>query len=156
MFSQLMSDRDLLGRLVAFDSVSAKPSAPLADFLADYLQAAGCDVTRYPYDDGQKVNLIARKGPDVEGGLLLSAHLDVVPADEAGWTCEPFQLTERNNRYIGRAHRPGADRRALRRAHFELFALSRGIRGHLARWSNPSAGAQGRPESLPRLRTEDD
>lgn len=97
-----MSDRDLLARLVAFDSVSTKPSAPLADFLADYLQAAGCEVTPYPYDDGRKVNLIARKGPDVEGGLLLSGHLDVVPADEDGWTCDPFQLTERNNRYIGR------------------------------------------------------
>lgn len=54
--------------------------------------------------DGSKANLVVRVGPDDEhrGGLVLSGHMDVVPAEEPGWHSDPFVLTEIDGRYVGR------------------------------------------------------
>ncbi len=98
-----LSNRALLERLVAFPSVSRDSSIPIADFVADYAEQAGCDVYRQVYEDGRKANLLIRRGPARSGaGLLLSGHLDVVPADEPDWRSDPFVLTERDGCYYGR------------------------------------------------------
>ena len=36
------------------------------------------------------------------GGVLLSGHLDVVPAGDGGWGADPFTLHRRNGRLFGR------------------------------------------------------
>ncbi|MEP0847235.1 MAG: acetylornithine deacetylase [Phycisphaerae bacterium] len=100
--SRVRADIALLAELVRFASVSREPSRPIADFASARLESAGCHVWRQEYDGGRKVNLLARKGPDGPDGLLLSAHLDVVPADEPGWRSEPFRLVEREGRLYGR------------------------------------------------------
>jgi acetylornithine deacetylase len=106
-----LSDADLLGRLVAFDSTSCNSNLPIADFLCDYLDRPGVRVRRNPSPAGDKVNLIFELGPAAEPhgdgqgprpGLVLSGHLDVVPAGEEGWESEPFTLTERDDRWVGR------------------------------------------------------
>lgn len=100
--TQLLDDRELLARLIAFDSVSDRPIAPIADFIADYAERAGCRVWRQVYANGAKINLILRRGPERAGGLTLSGHLDVVPAAEPDWTGDPFVLREVGGRLIGR------------------------------------------------------
>ena len=100
----LLSDADLLARIVAFDTVSSKSNLPLADFLADYLDRPGVTIERHPSPDGTKANLIVRVGPEREdrAGLALSGHMDVVPAGEPGWQSDPFALTDGGDRWIGR------------------------------------------------------
>ncbi len=88
--------------LVAFDTTSCNSNIPAADHLADYLVGRGCSIERFPADNGQKVNLVARKGPYCEGGLILSGHLDVVPAAEPDWKSDPFELIETDDRYTAR------------------------------------------------------
>lgn len=43
-------------------------------------------------------------GPETDDrdGLVLSGHMDVVPADEHGWRSDPFELTDAGDRYVGR------------------------------------------------------
>lgn len=98
----MLNDAELLARLVAFASVSAEPNIPIADFVHEYAERAGCRVWRQAYSDGRKINLLLQRGPQSAGGLLLSGHLDVVPAHEPGWESDPFQLAERKGRYVGR------------------------------------------------------
>lgn len=95
---------DLLRRLVGFDSVSRNSNLPIADFIADYLDRPGIRIERVPSADGSKTNLVMIAGPESRNreGLVLSGHMDVVPADEAEWESEPFTLTRRNDRYYGR------------------------------------------------------
>lgn len=100
--SQIHADIALLAELVRFPSVSREPSRAIAAFAGERLESAGCRVWRQEYDDGRKLNLLARKGPERAGGLLLCAHLDVVPADEPGWSSDPFRLVERGGRLYGR------------------------------------------------------
>lgn len=101
----LLSDAELLARLVAFDTTSRNSNLPLADFLSDYLDRPGIRVERNPSADGTKVNLIAWIGPELlkdRRGLVLSGHMDTVPAEEAGWRSDPFTLSDEGNRWVAR------------------------------------------------------
>ena len=54
--------------------------------------------------DGDKTNLIVSAGPDTgdREGLVLSGHMDVVPAEEPEWRSDPFAMTDAGDRYVGR------------------------------------------------------
>jgi acetylornithine deacetylase len=105
--SLLLSDAELLARLVAFDSTSHLSNLPLADFLADYLDRPGVRIERNPSPAGDKANLVVWLGPEADPadaarpGLVLSGHMDVVPPGE-GWTSDPFVLADAGDRYVGR------------------------------------------------------
>jgi len=99
----LLTDRDLLARLVGFDSTSSRSNLPIADFVCNYLDRSGVRVERQPGPDDTKVNVIAFAGPDAgTGGLTFSGHLDVVPAEEPGWNTKPFRMAEVEQCYVGR------------------------------------------------------
>jgi acetylornithine deacetylase len=92
----------LLARLVGFDTVSAHSNLALIYWVADYLRGYGIDPVLLPDPTGAKANLFATIGPDLPGGVVLSGHTDVVPADEQDWESDPFALTEREGRLFGR------------------------------------------------------
>ena len=102
----LLTNIELLERLVAFDSVSRNSNLPIAGLICDYLDGCGFGVTRNPSADGTKANVVVLSGPDEAGearnGLVLSGHMDVVPADEPEWESDPFTLTERGDSLFGR------------------------------------------------------
>ena len=87
----------LLDKLVSYDSVSARPVAPMAGWLAELAVRQGFSVELFEKEPG-KVNVVARKGrPSAvrEHGLVLTGHMDVVPVAGQDWTTDPFVLTER-------------------------------------------------------------
>lgn len=103
----ILSDRELLAQLIAFDSTSANSNVPIADFICDYLDSRTCEMQRIPFTEEGKVILVVRikpiKKPKREdAGVILSGHLDVVPATEPEWTSDPFQLTEKEDALVGR------------------------------------------------------
>lgn len=103
--SSTLSDPALFARLVAFDTTSRLSNRPLAAFLADYLDRPGLRVEENSSPDGTKVNLVAWAGPPPDGsrrGLILSGHMDTVPAEEEGWESDPWTLTDRGDRYVAR------------------------------------------------------
>lgn len=102
-----LSDTDLLARLVAFDTVSRHSNLPLAHFLSDYLDRPGVRIRELPSPDGDKGSLVIRVGPEgdpeTRPGLVLSGHMDVVPADDLDqWESDPFELTDRGDRWVAR------------------------------------------------------
>ena len=94
--------RDILDRLLAFDTVSSKPNIALMDYVKSLLEGAGLTVTLIPDASGGKANLFASTGPAGTGGVMLSGHTDVVPVEGQLWTKPPFALTEADGRYYGR------------------------------------------------------
>ena len=100
-----LSDRELLERLIAFDTTSANSNLELAQFVADYVDRPDVRVERNVSPDRNKTNLVVRIGPpgnDAREGLTLSGHMDVVPAGARGWSSDPFTLTERDERLYAR------------------------------------------------------
>jgi acetylornithine deacetylase len=94
--------RDILERLLTFDTVSSKPNMALMTYVQGLLESAGVQVVLIPDPSGGKANLYASTGPDGAGGVMLSGHTDVVPVEGQAWTKPPFALTEADGHYYGR------------------------------------------------------
>jgi acetylornithine deacetylase len=84
--------REILGRLLAFDTVSAHPNRALIDYVQGLLAGHGIASVLVPDASGGKANLYATVGPDGPGGVMLSGHTDVVPVEGQAWTVPPFAM----------------------------------------------------------------
>ncbi len=93
---------EVLERLVAFETVSARSNLTMIAYIEDFLRNRGFRVQRIADPDEPKAGLFAEIGPSVEGGLLLSAHSDVVPVEGQDWSVSPFKLTRQGDRLFGR------------------------------------------------------
>lgn len=93
---------EALDRLVGFDTVSARSNTDIVEFIQDFLTARGARCTPMPSTQEGKLGLYAEIGPQSKGGILLSAHTDVVPVEGQHWTRKPFALTREADRVYGR------------------------------------------------------
>ena len=92
----------LLDDLVAFPTETLRSNLELVHHAEAILGTVGATCTRTWDANGNKANLFATIGPPVDGGVVLSAHTDVVPADDHQWTSPPFVATPRDGRVYGR------------------------------------------------------
>ncbi len=88
--------------LVGLDTTSRHSNLSLIETVEAYLSGFGIAAQRVPDDSGEKSNLYAIIGPEVDGGVVLSGHSDVVPVDGQAWSSDPFTLTRRGDRFYGR------------------------------------------------------
>ncbi|WP_237152205.1 acetylornithine deacetylase [Oryzibacter oryziterrae] len=97
-----MTVTDILRRLIGFPSVVGRPNGDIAGWIADYLESHGAKVQLLTGPEGDRCNLFASLGPADVPGYIVSAHMDVVPAGEAGWSTDPFVLRADGDRLYGR------------------------------------------------------
>lgn len=100
-----MTDEERLARLIAFPSVCERPNQAIVDFLCEQLEAPGVRLHRVPSESADRLSVVAIAGADdapAGAGLALSAHMDVVAAEEEGWESDPFTLTDRGDRWVAR------------------------------------------------------
>ena len=92
----------LLAQLIAFPTESADSNRALIDWAEDYLRSHGARTRLVEDETGAKANLFASFGPEADGGIVLSGHTDVVPADASEWTSDPYTMAERDGLLYGR------------------------------------------------------
>ncbi|MBZ2169224.1 acetylornithine deacetylase [Marinobacter sp. F4216] len=99
--------KTMMERLIAIPSISSASAEwdysneAVVHLLASWLEPLGFDLEILPVPGVPgKFNLIATLGSG-PGGLVLSGHTDTVPFDDKRWQSDPFQLTERDNRWYG-------------------------------------------------------
>jgi acetylornithine deacetylase len=97
-----MDVEEILARLIAFPSVVGSPNGAICDWICDYCQAAGAEVTVLAGPEGDRSNLFVTIGPREGRGYILSGHMDVVPAGEPEWSFDPFVLRRDGDRLYGR------------------------------------------------------
>lgn len=102
MRAQLSETVALLGDLIAFPTVSELSNLDMIAYLAYRLEDAGARVEILHDEIGHKANLFATLGPDIDGGIVLSGHSDVVPVKDQDWASDPFQMIEHDGRLYGR------------------------------------------------------
>lgn len=94
--------KDILTALVSYDTDSTKSNLALIDWVVTLLRHAGVSFTLAPNAAGDKSALYATIGPNIDGGVVLSGHTDVVPVTGQLWASDPFTLREANGRFYGR------------------------------------------------------
>jgi acetylornithine deacetylase len=97
-----LTSRELIDKLIGFDTTSRDSNLALIDFVRDYLDGFGIASTLIFDETRRKANLWATIGPDDIGGVVLSGHTDVVPVDGQPWDSDPFNVIERDGRLFGR------------------------------------------------------
>ncbi|MFQ5785037.1 MAG: acetylornithine deacetylase [Alphaproteobacteria bacterium] len=102
MKGKTFTPREMIDRLIGFDTTSRNSNLALIDFVADYLEGHGAHPTLTHDDERRKANLFATFGPEGPGGVVLSGHTDVVPVDGQPWETDPFAVVERDGRLYGR------------------------------------------------------
>lgn len=147
--------RDLLAKLVSFDTTSRDSNLELIQWVEGYLAHLGVPSRRVPNADGTKSNLMATIGPAAEGGVVLSGHTDVVPVDGQPWSTDPFAVVEREGRLYGRGTCDMKGFLALALAAAPELAkanLARPV--HLAFSYDEEIGCLGAPAMIERIREE--
>ncbi len=94
--------RDMIDTLIGFDTTSRESNLELIHHVRDYLADHGIESVLIHDDTGAKANLFATLGPDIDGGIVLSGHTDVVPVDGQDWSTNPFDVHEAGGRLYGR------------------------------------------------------
>ena len=112
--SQIQSDAayplqsiDWLTRLIGFDTVSRHSNLALIGDVKSYCEQLGLVVDLTFNEAKNKANLFVtvpagKNSDEVNHGLVLSGHTDVVPVDGQDWTSEPFTATIRGDKLYGR------------------------------------------------------
>ena len=102
MKTLLRATTDILGDLVAFQTVSSDSNLEMIAYLADRLEICGAKVDLFLEPSGHKANLFATLGPEAPGGIVLSGHSDVVPVTDQPWSTDPFKMVEKDGKLYGR------------------------------------------------------
>jgi acetylornithine deacetylase len=96
---------DISRKLVGFNTVSARSNVQAAEYIAHYLENCGFTVrvVREMVEGVEKATVLAWVGPEVEGGLIISGHTDIVPFEgQPGWTMDPLVMRTDGERIYGR------------------------------------------------------
>jgi acetylornithine deacetylase len=94
--------KEILAKLVGFDTTSDKSNLPLIAYVKQYLAQHGVESHLVPSEDRHKASLFASIGPKDAAGIGLSGHTDVVPVTGQDWDSDPFTLVEKGGRLYGR------------------------------------------------------
>lgn len=94
--------RSALAKLVSFDTTSDRSNLPCLNWIIERALRFDARV-RYTFnDDRSKANALITFGPDLPGGVVLSAHTDTVPVQGQTWSRPTFELTHDAARFYGR------------------------------------------------------
>ena len=102
MSGKTYSQIEMIEKLVGFPTVSCDSNLPLVEFVRDYLSEWGIESHFVYNEEGNKANLWATVGPNVEGGIVLSGHTDVVPVEGQAWVTDPWKVEQKDGKLYGR------------------------------------------------------
>ena len=92
-----MTVENILAKLVSFPVLGGEGNLSILNWIKEYVESYGVTVQLVPNEEGNKASLHCRIGPAVDGGVILSGHMDVVPVEGQDWTTDPFVLTDKGD-----------------------------------------------------------
>ncbi|WP_108804216.1 acetylornithine deacetylase [Aquimarina sp. Aq107] len=92
-----MTVENILAKLVSFPVLGGESNLTIIHWIKDYIESFDVKVNLLPNEDGTKASLHCRIGPEIDGGVILSGHTDVVPVEGQEWSTDPFLLTDKND-----------------------------------------------------------
>ena len=107
MYNKIPDIKSSIKQLLSIPSISCtspeidQGNLHVINLLAEWFHGIGfyCEIQAIE-NHKNKANLIATLGSG-NNGLVLAGHTDTVPCDDMRWQVEPFNLTEKDNRFYG-------------------------------------------------------
>lgn len=94
MTESTLSAEAILRKLVSFPVLGGESNLPIAQWIRGYMNDLGVVSHTMTNDDHTKIGIHARIGPPVDGGIILSGHMDVVPVEGQDWDTNPFEVVD--------------------------------------------------------------
>lgn len=92
-----MNVEEVLAKLVSFPVLGGQSNLSILNWIKTYVESHGVEAHLVPNQEGNKASLHCRIGPAVDGGVILSGHMDVVPVEGQEWSTDPFTLTDKGD-----------------------------------------------------------
>lgn len=92
----------ILEDLVAFKVLGGNSNLSIANYIEQLLFENDIEYHKVFDSSASKVSLHCRIGPEIDGGTILSGHMDVVPTKGQKWTRPDFKLTREGDKLYGR------------------------------------------------------
>ena len=92
-----MNVEEILSKLVSFPVLGGQSNLNILTWIKDYIESYGVEVHLVQNKKENKASLYCRIGPPIDGGVILSGHMDVVPVEGQEWTSDPFILTDKGD-----------------------------------------------------------
>ena len=92
-----MSVEEILAKLVSFPVLGGQSNLSILNWIKEYIENYGIQSNLVPNKENNKASLHCRIGPAIDGGVILSGHMDVVPVKGQKWTTDPFILTDKGD-----------------------------------------------------------
>ncbi|TCI84810.1 acetylornithine deacetylase [Tenacibaculum sp. M341] len=92
-----MTVENILSKLVSFPVLGGESNLSIIHWIKEYIESYNIVVNLVPNEEGDKASLHCRIGPEVDGGVILSGHTDVVPVAGQKWDTDPFVLTDKED-----------------------------------------------------------
>lgn len=89
-----MTATEILTKLVSFPVLGGESNLSIMTWIKEYIEVHDIEVVLVPNEENTKASLHCRIGPAVDGGVILSGHMDVVPVEGQDWHTDPFVLTD--------------------------------------------------------------
>lgn len=90
-----MTVTTILSKLVSFPVLGGESNVSIIHWIKEYIESYGIQVHLVPNKEGNKASLHCRIGPEIDHGVILSGHTDVVPVAGQEWSTDPFVLTDK-------------------------------------------------------------
>lgn len=97
-----MTTTAILTKLVSFPIFGGDPNLPIVNWITAYLEQHGVAYQLVYNEEKTKACIHCRFGPAVDGGVVLSGHLDVVPTAGQPWDTNPFELVDKGDKLYAR------------------------------------------------------
>jgi acetylornithine deacetylase len=92
-----MTVEEILKHLVAFPVLGGESNLTIIHWIKDYVESHGIEAQLLFNDEQNKASLHCRIGPQIDDGVILSGHTDVVPVEGQEWHTDPFVLTDKGD-----------------------------------------------------------
>ncbi len=92
-----MTVEKILEKLVSFPILGGESNLTIIHWIKEHVESYGVQVNLLYNEEKTKASLHCRIGPEIDGGVILSGHTDVVPVEGQEWDTDPFVLTDKGD-----------------------------------------------------------
>lgn len=92
----------ILSDLVSYSVLGGESNLSIIAYISEFLNNHGVEYHLIEKKEEEKASIFCRIGPAVDGGIILSAHTDVVPVKGQDWNTDPFELVDNGDKLYAR------------------------------------------------------